>query len=166
MSFNPDPFTQIERALWHVLESHSPFTDLVKPGNRIKFAHTDTGRDPIKDELQTADMPEVMILPTTTAGKNRSSKGPGITQSFNLVITTGDTRTWVKLYPVKWEVYRAFEKLNDQIKHLCPFVTQVNVGGFSDGFNVGEQRERGPRGWNSVLDIGVDSIFSHAEIAE
>jgi len=166
VSLSPDPFTQVERAIWQVLEAHTGFAALVKANNRVNFANPSGSTDPVRDSLQTSDMPEVMILPTNASPSNRRSSGPGLTQSFNLVITSGDARTHAKLNPVKWAAWSALERLNDQLKDRCPFVAQVNTGSFADGFSTGEQPERGPRGWNSVLQIDVVMVFAHEDLAQ
>lgn len=163
---NADPFTKVERALWAVLEADTEFCALVARANRVNFANPACPTDPVRESLSTADMPEVMILPTTAApNTHRTSAGPSLRQDYNLIITSGDARTHAKLNPVKWAVWKAFERLMDDMTTRCPFVRKVDTGNFNDGFNnpaPGTVNDRGPRGWGSVLEIQVLMFFEKA----
>ena len=61
MACEPDLFTQTYDALWKLFECFPAFTSEVEPGNRIKL--NKRLRNPIKDVVRAADMPEVILYP-------------------------------------------------------------------------------------------------------
>lgn len=162
----PDPFTQGERLLWAVLEGSEAFTSLVREGNRIKFGTSDALEEPRLDSTHVTDYPRVAIYPGSgQSNKVRTSAGPSLSQVYIIEISSGSMRTHAKMNPVKWAVWRAIEALLDQTKARMAFTYQVNTGSFQDSVNLGNQDERGPRGWVSVLDVTVEMKFPKSEMA-
>lgn len=87
-----DPWTQVLNQLWALLEANSTFTARVKAENRIKFTGA-ADLNPIKENIQQGDTPEVMIEPTTAAERQAfTSEQAGSDQTFSIQITTLDMR--------------------------------------------------------------------------
>jgi len=104
-----DPFTQTELGLWIELEAYTPFTSLVRTGNRIKFC-VEAKPDPEKDQIADNDMPEVSIQPTTSSWEARGSNCTIWQQTYAITIRTGDKRTSRNYNPLKWAILRAVVK--------------------------------------------------------
>lgn len=69
--------------LWALLEGHTPFTDSVAEGNRIKFTADEA--DPTKGTWNDADFPECTIFPPQISDTNWSQhRGYGQTRTYNV----------------------------------------------------------------------------------
>ena len=94
-----DPFSLVYDRLWTLLEVHKGFTDLVRLKNRIKFSGTD--RSPLKDEVLTADLPELrLICSRMTPHIQRTSSSGSVEMTFEVQVSTGDQRVTELLFPV------------------------------------------------------------------
>ena len=103
---NRDPLSLVYAALWDVLESSGDFCRLVQPGNRIKFFGG--SRDPRKDTLSTADLPEVRIVPAGgSANLHLASNTDRLVERLRIQVSSGDQRVDAAFFPVVWEIYRA-----------------------------------------------------------
>lgn len=165
-----DPFTQAYDALWTKLESHTGFTGLVKVGDRIKY---DTGKkDPEKDSIQNAALPEVRIIDLGGAGGNRkSSNSFSIIRRYQVQISTdyltleGNTANPDGLYPVEWEIMRAFGTDCD-----LPGIT-VGIDSVKCWFSYREFTSNiysadlsKQRGWIGVIDCEIEFWFSKSHL--
>jgi hypothetical protein len=165
-----DPFTQAYDALWTKLEAHTGFTGLVKVGDRIKY---DTGKkDPEKDSIQNAALPEVRIIDLGGVGGNRkSSNSFSIIRRYQVQVSTdyltleGNTSIPDGLYPVEWEIMRAFgidgdlpgiTVGNDTIK--CWFSYREFT---SNLYNADLSKQKG---WVGVIDCEVEFWFSKTHL--
>lgn len=172
-----DPFSQVFTALWQLIDNCKPlngYTEpgiggavhppLLLPGNKIKFGLPED-RDPVKNNAQDADFPE-LILSTNgvaEANLNASSCGASIRRQYSWMITTGDFRTNYRLFPVQWAVFCA---MGDYEASLAPltyagerFVKIMRVGGSVEGITE-MKLNRNIRGWASVWSCTVDYMFS------
>jgi hypothetical protein len=114
--------------LWELLEGHAPVAAAVKPGNRVKLtAGAIVPPKMLMDRKQTADYPELMLLPgdfewpfftDKTAGYPVYNSGAVIanqswleldTQSYNLTISHGDAK-WTAAGLLLAEVKTAIRK--------------------------------------------------------
>lgn len=105
-----DPFTQIHRKLWEVVETYEPLVALVKSGNRINFVKEGPDVDPRKTGISYSDSPELMLIPDFFESSfdidNTQSE---ITRTFNWVIRTTRAKLNTGLYPVEWELFKALK---------------------------------------------------------
>ncbi len=157
----PTPLTQVYDGVWKLLEDRSMFRDLIKKGNRIKFAGK--ARMPIKSDISTEDTPELRIIPAGTEPHlEQSSNGSRITEQFDIILTTGDMRTDAVLYPVKWEIFRAFSDWATTLKDLTykgkKFVVLARLLTTVDGISETDLA-RGIKGWTTVWRLAVDMWF-------
>lgn len=156
-----DPLTIVHDGLWHVLETWPGFTDLVPPGNRVKYSGEDRGQ--AKDRILTADVPEVRLVPVGLGvGWHETNAEHRVTQRYQLQARTGDLRLDRALYPVVWESLRALAAGLDALLALgwegAPFVENVRVTGGQEGLLTrGEARRIA--GWQALLNFDVEMIF-------
>lgn len=174
-----DPFSQVERALWTMLEAHEGFTDRVRSGNRVKFSGGNS-RSPMKDEVSAADLPEVRIIP---AGKVEQleidSTACHVAGTWQIQIATGDQRTdeagdlagsdkayGASVFPVQWEILRALQGWRTHIKTLTwsgeTFVTAFKIGGPTSEGTTDTDLNRGVKGWSSILSV---TVFMHFAVS-
>lgn len=157
-----DPITQVHNAIWELLLAHPPFADAVKEGNRILF--TGTSRGPIKDEVSTADLPEVRLVPAGAATQlQRTSNGSSLVKRFAIQVRTGEQRVDAGLYPLEWEIYRALADWTTVLLALkwsdyC-FVKLCRPIGFAESLE-----SNGITGWVSVWSCEVEMWFSTASL--
>lgn len=109
-----DPLTLVYNRLVLMLKDHAGFADLVSVGNLINYG-TGADADPEKDHVSEGDLPMVGILPTTSVPDIvADSSRTEIKESYQAVLVTGDKRVGRSLYPVRWEIMRAFSVLSKQ----------------------------------------------------
>ena len=154
-----DPFTQVLDALWDLFESHKGFTDLVRLKNRIKVSGRD--RMPYKQEVQAADLPEVLIEPTEGGDLTYTSSAVQMVQNFAIRLATGDLRANKLLFPLKWEVIQALYKTRGELG--LSFVKQVRVTDLAEAA-IDEEANRGHAGWSASIGLAVDLYFSNTEL--
>ena len=114
-----DPYSQVIYRLWYLLEQNTTFTGIVKAHNRIKFNHR-SGKNPIKENIQNGDVPEVMIEPTTSMdGQAWTSTQAKNEQSFLIKIVTLDMRTYIGdgtgMNELRWLVYQILSTAGDTL---------------------------------------------------
>ena len=168
-----DPFTMLEQALWWALDSHPALSRLVNVANVVRFCSDNPV--PAKDNLATADLPELALMPMSMGANQRnSSSGTGINQRYNVIITTGDLRTAggigrrKGLNQVKWAVVRALARYCKAGIPDLPFrVSKVTVSDSTERIDAGGQQAdqaRAPDGWTSVLVVECWLDFSWDEV--
>jgi hypothetical protein len=161
-----DPFTQAYNALWAMLESNVAFTNVVKVTDRIKY---DTGKkDPEKDSIQNAALPEVRIVDIGGTGGNRkTSNSFSIIRRYQVQISTdyltlqGNATTPDGLYPVEWAI-------------MCAFGTAGTFSGITSGgqsvpcefrysdfvSSLYDSELSRQKGWIGVINCEVEFWFS------
>ena len=150
-----DPWSQVMYRLWHLLEANSTFTSLVKAHNRIKFHHK-SGRNPIKENIQNGDVPEVSIEPTTGAEHQAFTTMQGKSeQSFLLKVVTLDMRTYVGdgtgMNEIRWLIYKILSTAGDTLGLDFVFKARISstMQHYIDPIN------RGTVGWVCLFTITV-----------
>lgn len=163
-----DPLSQVYDALWDLLEVHVPLTSLVKAGNRVKFSGT--SRDPEKERVSTADLPEIRIIPLGgTPHIQRTSNGSSWVKRFAVILATGDKRVDVSLFPVEWEIYRAMAQWADTLTALTwndkPYIKLARPVSATEGISD-RDLQRGVEGWTAVWQCEVELWFTTADLKE
>lgn len=163
-----DPITQVYYALWELLEAHAPLTAMVKVGNRIKFSGDN--RDPMKDEVSSADFPELRVIPVASEPHpQRTSSGSSILKRFRIVVSTGDQRVDVGLFALEWEVYRALSQWAETLMALTwndkTYVRLARPTTVEDG-QTRTDLDRGVKGWSALWQCEVTMWFATADLKE
>lgn len=160
------PSELVLRGLWWMLEASPAFGALVPTGNRLKFLGSD--RDPIKQEMATADYPEVRILQTSCQPQyDKSSSSSFVIERFEVQVRTGDKSKTTLWYPLKWAIIRALRPWREVLMKLRwnnrQFVHLLNPLAMTEGLAL--NRENGQiLGWAGVWGCEVHLNFPTAEL--
>ncbi len=164
-----DPISQVYDALWAMLEAHQGFVDLVRPGNRIKASGENL--NPVKDEVSETDLPEVRIVATGGSfNTHLSSSKAQLVKQFEIQLSTGDQRLDALIFPVQWEIFRAFSvagwiaALQDLTWAGAKFVVSAEPLSTSEGKSMADLN-RGIKGWAAAWACRVTMHFSHTALA-
>ena len=90
-TFDLDPFTLVYDALWELLDSSARLRELVKAGNRINLNRYDD-RHPIKEEVSSADLPELIIIPVSGGETKQTSGARILVQRYRIILSTCEQR--------------------------------------------------------------------------
>jgi len=172
-----NPFTLVYNALWNCLLAHPKFIADVREGNRISFIH-DANRDPLKQAVQSADLPEVILdSQQVTAQMYYSSTGSKIIRNYAFLVSTGDFRIQKILYQVEWEIFCAMHgwtsiltALKWPIATTLPdnrpsFVKRCDIVSANDG-QFDNQRNRNINGWSAIWACEVEMHFAWQDLKD
>jgi hypothetical protein len=154
-----DPFTQVINRLWAILEADATFCAMVKPGNRIKLTAAD-GHNPIKQNVQPGDLPEVIIEPTTSVDNAaRTSTSMTVLQNFSVKAATNDMRINAAALPLRWVLLKAMFAGGDRLD--LDFVVRTRLT--TSLLNTYDPVEnRGTEGWTVLMTVAVEMEFARA----
>jgi len=150
-----DPWSQVTHRLWYLLEQNATFLSVVRAHNRIKFNHK-SGRNPIKENINDGDVPEVSIEPTTgMEGQAFTSTQGKSEQSFLLKIVTLDMRTYVGdgtgMLELRWLIYQILTTAGDSLG--LDFVWKARITSTMQHYI--DPINRGTVGWVCLFTITV-----------
>lgn len=159
-----DPYSPVYEAIWNAIEQHSLLAGKVRIGNRIRY--DGESRDPAKDQVLSADFPELRIVTTGIEATNQDSTNTRHVRGFHVIIVTGDRRLDEYLFPIEWELFRALLPL-----HRQQFAAQYTLGEFKWQAQLGPATEglltehnRGIAGWAAVWTLTVTFHFRTSDI--
>lgn len=158
-----DPITLIHQGAWAALNATD--TDgIIKPGNRIQL----NTRDPLKQNVQDGDLPELLLYPRTWIGNLTStSSSCSFEVTFDWLLSTGTYEVAARLYPVMWLLYRVMYKFMSSARALQykdkPFVNGVFLNNASIG-DSDPERNRGIRGFSAAMNFTVRLTFPKGDI--
>lgn len=161
-----DPLSMVYSALWSLLEDTGDFSARVKDANRVKYIGK-LDRLPEKDEVLTADLPEVRIVATGgIPHQRRTSNSSFLLKRFAIQISTGDRRLDAELFPVEWAVYKALADWPTPLMALLwegsPYVKLARPLEITEA-PVGTP-ERGVTGWYTVFACEVEMWFTTSDL--
>jgi hypothetical protein len=163
-----DPFSKIYDALWATLDANAEFVRRVLPRNEIRYAGT--VRNPEKEDVQPADFPEVRIV---AAGWRQNlyatSDATSVARCWQIQVRTGDRRLEVQVYPVEFEILRAFAGWDTVAGGLKGLTWSGQDLRCVPVFHTGGEETLDPRttsiaGWTAVLTVTVEIWFSTASL--
>jgi len=164
---SPDPFSQVEAALWAVLESHAPLAALVPLGNRIRF--NGEADDPAKDSATAADAPELMVFPAGFELEGGTSSSIMVRQRYVVSIATDSLNTSrIREYnAIKWELLVAAEKAREGLAAGVKGVYAIRdlkiVSG-DERPNDPEKTNVSGKGWFALVIFDARLVFPRAEV--
>jgi len=159
---NPDPLTMVYNSVRDMLLAHPAFCDNVKPGNVITFTAEHT-RDiePVKENINTADLPEVRIVPVSVIPHlDSDSDNSTLLLRLKIELATGEIRVDRLIFPLIWETFRAMQTWTDHILTLRwnskRFVTHARpIASILLGTDFPLELIRGVEGWTGVWEYEV-----------
>lgn len=162
-----NPFTLVYDALWAMLEAHPQFVVDVKEGNRIKY-NSSEDRDPLKQEILDADLPEVVLVQTSvSANLYQSSSGSMCLRQYSILVSTGDFRYNKFLAQVEWDIFTAMMLWKERLGSLQwknkAFVKRSNILSATSGASDSE-RNRGIKGWSAIWTVEVEMHFTSQDL--
>ncbi len=164
------PFNMVFNRLWEMAETSVPLAELVRVGNRIKF-NQDTNRDPIKQNVNNADLPELTLVMTGGADPNLhfNSCASAISRTFSWALATGDFRYTYLLGPVEFAIMSAMANWQTELSGLTwrgeLFVKDCNITDLSTGF-TNQESNRGIKGWSAVWSCVVKMMFTTQKLKD
>lgn len=166
MSISSNPFDDVYNALWKCVATSREMTEIIKPGNRIRF---DDKQNPIKPDIASADLPELVLSAEGVAAVNlhRTSCHTSITRRYSWLLSTGDLRLNHTFNRVEWQLFCAMVNYKACIGNLIwrdkPYVVGSRVldavAGISD-----PKQNRGIQGWSSIWRCEVEMHFATVDL--
>ncbi|MFG0247838.1 MAG: hypothetical protein ACF8OB_03040 [Phycisphaeraceae bacterium JB051] len=151
-----EPWGQVLTKLWDVLESRESFTDLVKPGNRIRFDNKIR-----KSTLQHADTPLVAVVADALdPHMYRTSNSCSFKRQFRFQIYTGEVDITSQAFPVEWEIIQAVASMAGKLPGL-DFVKSVKT---VQGQAPSVDPDGISNGWYTVVGVEVEVWFDTASL--
>jgi hypothetical protein len=159
-----NPLSLIHDAVWAAVSVDTELNGLIKAGNRIKLDE----RASIKNQVQDADLPELILIPRSGVGNLTStSSSVSFELTFDWLLSTGDLRVNYRLYPVLWSLYRAMSKYQ-RVAGAALYNDKKFITGVAfSSVNIGEsdaERNRGIKGFSSVFSFVVKMSFGKDEL--
>ena len=162
-----DPFSLTFDALWNLVDSAPVFADLVLLKNRVKY-NLETDRDPMKDKVNFADLPELTLVTTVVGSVNlhHSSCTSSFTRQYSWILATGDWRVNYKLFPVEFALACAMSNWRSVLSSLTwngqTFIKRVDLTSAANG-EICSRRNRGIKGWTASLSGEVKRVCKTSE---
>ncbi len=155
-----DPLTQTYDYIWELVEGFPPWADAVRVGNRLRL--DDTKRDPLKDTLKAADLPQVILLPTDGANNLHSNSSSSvITQNFTIGISSGEQRVNEVYFPLKFYTLQALACFRQSLGNLTwksyPFLKKLEIPTSTDSLD--EFGDLNIISWESLITISAEMWF-------
>ena len=159
-----DPLSLVYNAFWEMLEAYDGFADLVKVGNRIKFA----GDVRDADKRREGDKPMVGILAGGGVPQlEATSSSTFLTLTYTVLLITGDQRLDAELYPLTWAIFRAISTWRTKLCALLwnekIFVTDAWPTGYTEDLLAGAEMH-GIKGWTARWSYQVRTHFTTADL--
>lgn len=163
------PFDMVYTELWNMALSHGGFVRDVLDKNRIRFDDP-ANRDPLKNPVQAADLPEVQLAAATgSVNLQNTSSSSMITRQYTWFIASGDYRYTQFMSAVEWYLFCAMTGWKSRLTALKwkneAFVKRANVvstlAGMSD-----PQRNRNIVGWSAAWTVEVEMHFKTSDLLD
>lgn len=162
-----DPISLVHAKLWDLALLHPYIAARVLSGNRIKLDHPK--RFPLEHAIGEADLPELMLLPTTGVQFDvQDSQKARLVRDFEWGLSTGDLRVAEQLFPLEWALFRAMAgarvaMLTTPTWNEKAFVQDVTTGPARS--TMGDQEHnRSIPGWYGVYLVRVSMQFDRADL--
>jgi hypothetical protein len=165
-----DPFSLTFDALWNLVDSAPVFADLVLLKNRVKY-NLETDRDPMKDKVSVADLPELTLVTTGVGSVNlhHSSCTSAFTRQYSWILATGDWRVNYKLFPVEFALACAMSNWRSVLSSLTwngqTFIKRVDLTSAVNG-ESDSRRNRGIKGWTAIWSGEVQMVFKTSALRD
>jgi len=163
-----NPFDQIFDALWNLVDDSIPLAALVKLKNTICF-NKPQDRDPQKQNVQVADLPELVLLSDGASATNLhfSSCGAMCRRHYSFIISTGDNRISLFLNQVEFALQCALLDTQTRLGSLTwrgnQFVKKIDWDTLTDGIEQ-EIQNRGLKGWSSVWSSIIEIHIAQVDL--
>ena len=151
-----DPFSQVFSGIWQLLLNNTNLTNQVLAGNRIRLDQAP--RNPTKEIIRTADVPELVLVPTGgVSNLHATSSTTTIQRNYDILLSTGDLRVNEALFPVQWEIVVALLEWKLTLGGLAwngyaGYLSDLNLVNSLE-IATDDENNRNLAGWSTVLTI-------------
>lgn len=158
-----NPLSDVYATLWTAAKAH-PVISTLNASNFVQF----NSRQPIREQLQAADLPELMLVSTGgTSSLSSSSSSTRLSKRFDWILTTGDMRVDEFLFPLSWALLEAMLVARLSLMQLTwaeqRYVKRVQEIQIREGESEAARRIN-VRGWVAVQSIEVEMHFHTATL--
>lgn len=151
-----DPFTEVLKKIWDLLEGNSDIATMVTVGNRLKLWDGNLDPEVInpETELTETDLPMIIIEPAGSVMNpiNTSTDGK-VEQVYRIRMVAGNLLINAIYFPLKWAVFKALSNIDGLLS--LTYVRGILV---EDG--IDERNLIGHPGWSLGIDIRVTMFWS------
>lgn len=152
-----DPFTEVLKKLWDLLEAQSEVTDIVAVGNRVKYWEGNLKPAQDRDRLSTTDLPRIVIDPAGGSfNPYATSTDAKAVQVYRIHWLDGKLLLHRSYFPLKWALCKALASADSLLS--LSYVRHIRV---EDGAD--EKNTEHP-GWMGGIDILVEMWWSRASL--
>ena len=164
-----NPFTMVYSELWAMLMANPRFIRDVNQRNMIRF-DLSGDRDPLKDPVQVADLPEVALrAATATANVQETSSSSKVVQTYEILISSGDYRYTEILAQIEWYIWVSLigwkSRLSALKWHDKTFCKRLNVTSVRQGLSD-PTANRNIVGWSAVWAAEVEMHFTTQDLID
>lgn len=160
----PNPFTIAHDCIWQAIDDCHEL-DHIKKGNRIKH---NTCKTLTKHNIQSADFPEIQVLPEGFDGNlSASSSAAKIQLRYLIVTTTDDLGHSCFIAQIQWALLKVLCKIKESAgkKKWCgeKLITKVRLIGENEGI-VNSSQLRGHKGWTALFRIELTVCINRQKL--
>lgn len=155
----------MHEALWTLVDKHEPLREMVKIGNRVTFLGR--ARDPQKDRVQVADLPELRLMPTTIVPwQFRTSTTSTLMIRWQWLLSTSSLELDAEsgIFDIVWELWRACHNWKQVLQALYwegqQFVHLMKSPEATIAMPTAELIERNVSGWVALWSAEVTMAFN------
>jgi hypothetical protein len=153
-----NPLSDVYDALWTSTKAH-PVIGQLSTSNLVQF----NTRQPLREQLQAADLPELVLVSTGgSSSLTSSSSSTRLSKRFDWILTTGDMRVDEVLFPLSWALLESMARARLALFALewkeQRYVKRVQEIQIREGESEAARRIN-VRGWVAVQSIEVEMHF-------
>jgi len=157
-----DPIHQVLESVWITLRANTTLTTLIPTGNQVDYTSTD--RDPEKQGLLSADLPQMRVVLKGLQGQiPATSSSCTLTIEIGIELLAGDKRFEILTSPI-WEIYQAMSHYRQYIFQAVTYNTENPVKKMMPlkaEIDLNEKRDPPtPAGWVGVWACALELFFS------
>ena len=162
MPLQSNPFLKTYDAVYDLLFGgvNNELASIIKVGNRVTYGSLNTNRDSLKDSIQAADTPELILQDEGGIfNPHANSSGCSYTQSFGIYVSTGDYRYGQIASLINWYLACNVAKWGTTLGALTwkdvHYVKGIQT--IHDQLvEINPERNRNIKGWNCVWRIQLE----------
>jgi hypothetical protein len=151
-----DPFTEVLKNIWTLLESNSEITSLVRVANRLKLWDGNLDPEVLNPEtgLTETDLPMIIIEPAGgTMNPVHTSTGAMAEQVYRIKMIDGNLLINSVYFPLKWAIFKALANIDNLLG--LTYVRGILIEDSSE-----ERNFEGHPGWSLGIDIKITMMWS------
>lgn len=170
MSLQANPFLKVYDAVYSLLfdGADNELAREIKIGNRVTYGTLNGGRDSIKDQVQTADTPELILVDEGGLfNPHANSSGCKYDQNLGIYVSTGDYRYGAIASKLNWYIACNMANWGTTLGALTwngeHFVKGIQIIPIQLG-ESNPERNRNISGWNVIWRVQLELRISNVNL--